>query len=197
MARSLCAVEDCESKVRSNGLCNSHYFRLRRHGSLELPKTKREILVEQGQSHCPKCGLVKSIVEFSKDNATAFGVAIYCKSCNKQAGKLRYRDHKAKFQAYDLNKKFGLTVEQFQNLLDSQGGVCEICKSGFKPNKRPGVDHCHKTGKIRGILCDLCNKGIGHMRDSEEFLTAAAQYIRKSKEWPTDYPPILNAKRCI
>lgn len=183
---SKCSVEDCNGVVRGRGFCNKHYYRMYRHGSLELPKTKREKLVERGQSHCPKCGQIRDISEFNKDKSTAFGVAIYCKHCNKVDSKIRYRDNKDKFQAYGLKRKFGLTVEQFQNLLGAQGNVCAICASTFKPNKRPSVDHCHKTGKVRGILCDPCNQGLGKFRDNESFLIAAAEYIRKSKEQNND-----------
>jgi len=88
----------------------------------------------------------------------------------------------------DLKLRYNSTPQEYETKLASQDYKCALCGKDANNNVRRGkveplyVDHCHKTGKVRGILCDLCNKGIGHMRDNEEFLMAAAQYIRKSRE---------------
>jgi hypothetical protein len=81
--------------------------------------------------------------------------------------------------AYALVKKFGITPEQRDEMLAAQGG-CAICKSKTTGTRRAWhVDHCHSTGKIRGILCHSCNVGIGHFKEDPAILTAAISYLGK------------------
>ncbi len=83
-----------------------------------------------------------------------------------------------------LMKAFGITQDQFDQMLKDQGGGCAICKrpetgkSRTKKIKSLSVDHCHDTGEIRGLLCFDCNVSLGKMGDSPERLEAAARYIR-------------------
>lgn len=81
----------------------------------------------------------------------------------------------------NLRLRFGITVEQYESLLEKQGGVCACC--GEPPDmKSPKtqmlhVDHDHKTGKVRSLLCQGCNLGIGHFAESKEKLTRAIVYL--------------------
>lgn len=82
---------------------------------------------------------------------------------------------------YRLKRKFGLTVEEYDELLVIQGGVCAICK---KPNPKDTfmpVDHDHKTGSVRGILCDTCNQAIGLFYDDTELMKNAIEYLKDEK----------------
>ncbi len=79
---------------------------------------------------------------------------------------------------YSLKKKFGLSKEQYTELLEKQNHVCAIC--GKECTKALAVDHCHTTGKIRGLLCNNCNRGIGHLKDSVENLTNAITYLTRA-----------------
>jgi hypothetical protein len=78
-------------------------------------------------------------------------------------------------------KKYGLTPEDYNLLLERQEGKCKIC--GAQDSHRTGtkynlfVDHCHTTGKVRGLLCHHCNAGLGHFKDSVEFLEHAKEYL--------------------
>lgn len=78
----------------------------------------------------------------------------------------------------NLAKKYGITIEKYHEMLNSQGGVCKICG---KPEERfqgsLAVDHCHSTGKIRGLLCGKCNTMLGQADDSVEILQAAIDYL--------------------
>lgn len=78
-----------------------------------------------------------------------------------------------------LLEKYGLTEETWRNLFESQGKRCAICKSDHSKDKfgRWHTDHCHKTGKVRGILCTNCNRGLGMFEDNREFLRAADEYL--------------------
>jgi hypothetical protein len=74
-----------------------------------------------------------------------------------------------------LKKKYGITDETYAEMLESQGGRCAICARGCR--RRLAVDHCHATGRVRGLLCASCNLGIGKFGDSPELLLAAAIYV--------------------
>lgn len=77
-------------------------------------------------------------------------------------------------------KRFGLTLEQYDAMLVGQGGACAIC--GDKPERRAhAVDHCHTTGKVRGILCSRCNLMLGYARDRVSVLMTAIQYLERQK----------------
>lgn len=76
--------------------------------------------------------------------------------------------------------KYGITPEQYNSMLQAQGGVCAICKLPCKTYERLGVDHCHETKKIRGLLCLECNRGIGALKDDPALLDAAAAYLRST-----------------
>lgn len=79
---------------------------------------------------------------------------------------------------FHLKKKFGITVEQYDEMLIKQNGVCEIC-GGTNGKKNFSVDHNHKTGKVRGLLCDHCNTGIGRLMEDISILQNAILYLRK------------------
>ncbi len=78
-----------------------------------------------------------------------------------------------------LKAKYGITEEIYEKLLSGQGGVCAICQR-HQRYKRLAVDHCHKTGQVRGLLCENCNRGIGRFFDSSLRLRNAADYIDKA-----------------
>lgn len=79
-----------------------------------------------------------------------------------------------------LKKKFGLTLEEYDEMFAVQGGACAICESKRKTSRRLAVDHCHQTGRVRGLLCSRCNTGLGQFGDSLEGLIAAVSYMRKN-----------------
>ena len=84
-----------------------------------------------------------------------------------------------------LKSKYGITPEEYEDRLRVQKRKCLIC--GYKTPRYPEkkqmlhLDHDHKTGKVRGFLCSLCNKGIGCLKDSPELLEKAAEYIRNAR----------------
>lgn len=71
--------------------------------------------------------------------------------------------------------RYGLNPESFKELFESQGGLCALCRV----REVQHIDHCHKTGKVRGLLCHNCNVGLGHFQDSEELLLAAIEYLKR------------------
>lgn len=120
-----------------------------------------------------------------------------CSFCNGPTGKVsttRCRtcknEHVKRDPGYSRNwqlqKKYGISLDDFNTMWEKCNGNCEICGSSMKlPVKRKGqpldvvaVDHDHETGKVRGLLCNACNKAIGLLRDNIEILTKAKEYLK-------------------
>jgi len=81
-------------------------------------------------------------------------------------------------------RRYGVTRQWYEETLASQRGCCAICKA--TEVKRRGhthfhVDHDHTTGEVRGLLCDLCNRGLGYFKDDKNLLTSASEYLEKHK----------------
>lgn len=96
------------------------------------------------------------------------GAMRWCKSCAK---------------ARRMLKKYGITPEDYENMVKKQGGKCLVCRKG--QDKRLVIDHDHVSGQVRGLLCNNCNAGIGFMQDRPDLLVYAAQYLDKSSKSTT------------
>jgi hypothetical protein len=104
---------------------------------------------------------------------------------NKEAEKERNREY------YEANKdrvikrtskrslksRYNLTIEDLLEMLRKQNGVCAICGKPPKEGRNLDVDHCHETKEIRGLLCNNCNRALGHFQDSKENLEKAIEYL--------------------
>ena len=82
-------------------------------------------------------------------------------------------------------KKYGLTEESYNQMWQDQNESCAICLTSEKGTRDWHVDHCHRTGVVRGILCHHCNLMLGNARDSEDILEAGMHYLQK--EWRLKY----------
>lgn len=87
--------------------------------------------------------------------------------------------NRAKAKGYDLKRHFGMTLEDYYAMLDRQGGGCAICGEEDPYFKHMAVDHCHETGKVRGILCCACNRALGGFKDKVEILERAIAYLKR------------------
>ena len=74
-------------------------------------------------------------------------------------------------------KKYGVVEQDIRDLQDKQKGCCAICQNSLE---EPNIDHCHTTGKVRGLLCGSCNKMLGHAKDNTDILACAIQYLEES-----------------
>ena len=81
----------------------------------------------------------------------------------------------------DLIRVYGITIEQHNQMLEQQNGVCAICGGLNKNGKNLGIDHCHRTNKVRGLLCMKCNLTLGAVDDSIELLANAIRYLEKER----------------
>jgi hypothetical protein len=75
-----------------------------------------------------------------------------------------------------LRRRYKISVQTYNNMLQAQGGLCAICRQS-SGNRNLHVDHCHETGKVRGLLCVSCNTGLGKLKDSPTVLRAAIEYL--------------------
>ena len=130
---------------------------------------------------CSGCGEYKPRGAFWTDRANLHGIQGICKACRA----VRYPSRTQPFDAQKrVNlKRYGITLEEYELMHSAQGGVCAICeKPETARNPKGGVkslavDHCHTTGRVRALLCQNCNRGIGHLQESPELLSAASQYL--------------------
>lgn len=134
--------------------------------------------VIDGKKKCPKCLDVFPVEHFGlRSNGNVNSYCPACKNKTRKEWDKANRTYEFNRNA-NLKKNFGLTIEDYQSMLDSQGGVCKIC--GKKTDKPLFVDHCHHTNKIRGLLCTHCNTGIGMFFDNPELLRAAIEYLEEA-----------------
>lgn len=97
----------------------------------------------------------------------------------KLAGKQYYCAVECR-RLYSRLRRYGLSYRQYQDLLEKQGGACALCRGAWKgwaTKEGPHVDHCHTTGRVRGLLCGDCNTAIGRFGDDPVLLRAAAAYL--------------------
>jgi hypothetical protein len=137
-------------------------------------------------SRCTKCRETKSYNAFSFKNVR---VRSQCKKCavltsTESISRRKVRDlegynkAKARQKRSEVHRKLGININDFG---EKQNWECGICKMSIK--EKPYVDHCHTTKKVRGLLCFHCNVGIGHFRDSIEFLEKAIEYLKTYTDW--------------
>jgi|688.fasta_scaffold690137_3 hypothetical protein len=148
---------------------------------------------------CTKCLEIKSEEFFRKDLKKINNKKSNCKNCESKAD-TRYKDNPEKekqrvkswrktqgtnlkntYKKWALKKNYNLTLEEYNLKLQEQNGVCAICKT--PPNKKQlAVDHCHKTGKNRELLCANCNTSLGLLYDDLNIITSLRNYIIKHQE---------------
>lgn len=125
------------------------------------------IAPSEGTKRCPRCTHTKPTTEFYKNSWAKSGLTNQCKLCAK---------------ALQL-KKYGLDEHSFADMLTSQGGVCGMCSTDTPGGKGQWhVDHSHKTGVNRELLCHYCNVGLGSLRDSPTVLAHGLRYLAKHGE---------------
>lgn len=103
--------------------------------------------------------------------------AIYCSPECKRVGLMSSPKARTAMIEANRNRLYGITMAQYRDMLTEQGGVCAICRTNEWPGKGPHVDHDHKTGKVRGILCHKCNLGLGKFNDDVALMREAIKYL--------------------
>jgi hypothetical protein len=121
---------------------------------------------------CPTCKEAKPPDEFYKSKST-----VCCRTCHKKYCQKYYRERSLNRNKWDMrSKKYGVSIEVLAEMDKKQEGRCAICQREYKT---PHLDHCHVTGKVRGLLCSACNKGLGFFGDELDHLQAAVNYLKE------------------
>lgn len=127
---------------------------------------------------CRICETEKYMDEFHKSNVNSDGRDSRCKTCRKSMAAQRYADGPDRER--HLMKTYGITLVEYDELLESQAGGCAICGvSSDKIGRRLAVDHDHSTDEVRGLLCTQCNTMLGQSGDRPEILRLGAQYLER------------------
>lgn len=137
---------------------------------------------------CATCKEEKPLDKFHKKSNAKDGRQSSCKPCNNARVRKWQTDNPEAWEKIwrrnsygseaNLKKRartYGITVEELVKLLDDADGKCEICK--LEPDRWLVVDHCHKVGNVRGILCERCNQALGLFRDDVEIMKRAIEYL--------------------
>lgn len=170
------------------------FFTSLRREVLDVRKSTAKPLDEQGRKHCPGCDTYKAFHLFGTQKNRIYGLSCFCKDCISQKTRAKYTQLGSEyFREKHLIKTYGISLEEYNVLLQKQNGVCAICK---KPETRKAgrnrkdidtvvtgenylhVDHCHKTGKIRGLLCSACNQALGLLEEDASRITSLLDYIK-------------------
>jgi hypothetical protein len=138
---------------------------------------------------CKICKEEKPLVDFGIHKGQPDGYNVYCKMCLRK--KHITPEAKVKARARSLKATYNISVDEYNHLLESQGNVCAICKKINSSRKPLSVDHCHSDStqsrgtkdkqKIRGLLCEHCNHGLGKFFDDTGLLQNAIEYLKKHR----------------
>lgn len=135
---------------------------------------------------CRVCKQTKEIQEygFHKRNKK---YKTQCKECARKESALYRQKNREKYlktqSSTQLKQRYGITLSEYEEKVKNQQNKCAICKTenpSYGHVKRFSVDHCHATGRVRGLLCTRCNKGIGFFKDDINLLSQAIQYLREA-----------------
>lgn len=131
------------------------------------------------QKECVSCKNTYPLSKFYKNKLGKFKTTSKCKVC------YYVYDYKVDKNS-KLKKAYGISLQDYNELLTKQNGKCSICgvdNNGYyrKKLRAFAVDHCHTTNKIRGLLCSDCNTGIGLLKDNIDLLNNAIKYLNKSR----------------
>lgn len=147
--------------------------------------------LSSGTKVCTKCGVTKSVDDFYR-NSRPSGFP-RCKTCTLEYDAARRERPGAREASrrrqlkHHLRKQYGMTMDDYESFLIAQQCVCAICGQAETALGRGGevkplaVDHDHKTGAIRGLLCHRCNSVLGNAQDDADRLEAAARYLRRAE----------------
>ncbi len=147
-----------------------------------------------GEKRCCTCKIIKPIIDFHKNKTTKDGFNSRCRACkrvewekekNSPVYKIRVANNLKKWRALNPEKrkaqekrgnrkkiKYGLTIQEREKMIDN-AGVCAICGGVHLLC----IDHSHATGRVRGVLCRMCNSALGLFKDSERNLQEAIKYL--------------------
>lgn len=179
-----CKVNTCSNRVFNGGhMCSTHRYRFQVHGSYDLPGhigepsiLEVEVAPDWAFGKCQKHGYLREDEMYKSQSKNGDYKTKGCRRCVLDR---------------NIKKHYGLKggLDEYEKLAAAQDNKCEICKEekisvspDRKTKRQLSIDHCHDSGKFRGILCKHCNSGLGYFKDSIETLEAAIAYLKKHQE---------------
>jgi hypothetical protein len=175
-----CKFDWCQRPSASKGYCRTCYGRLwarqkiasdpdaleRKRASNRLWAANRPLRkVTISEKKCGTCQKVKLANQFYRQRQGGDGLQSKCIECSKE--------HQASLGLWRRCRNVGITVKLYQELWERQNGMCRICLR----RKATDLDHCHATGRFRGLLCAACNRILGTVQDNAELLRKLADYL--------------------
>lgn len=142
----------------------------------------KELIQNLKEKKCTNCNDMKELNKFYFRTNKKTKTKYYQSSCKSCQNFYDYKLDKNK----KLKKAYGITLQEYNELLSKQNNRCAICNVNnngkYRKKERAfAVDHCHSTNKIRGLLCSDCNVGIGLLKDNVNFLESAIKYLNKNR----------------
>jgi hypothetical protein len=141
--------------------------------------------VQGSTKRCSRCAQDLPVEAFRWVEGPARGLLrSMCRDCDRDYAREYAEAHKDERRAYYYERKFGVTIAEYEAMLAAQGGRCAVCRNPEKRGRRGGgtkllaVDHDHETGQVRGLVCHDCNTGLGMFLEDPELLERAAEYLR-------------------
>lgn len=196
--------------------CKKHYNRWRRTGDPQgRPAPAQHVTADDGTvtKECRTCKTQRPIDAYGPDRRLFDGLSRECRDCRnirlrewsraKVDQDPAFREKRSQYwqkfrqergdewarkrnREHKLQMHYGITVEQYDEMLARQGGRCAICRrtsaeaADVRKEYGLAVDHCHDTGRVRGLLCSSCNFGLGNFQDSADLLHEAVEYLKRS-----------------
>ena len=132
---------------------------------------------------CNICGEGKPLTEYYKVNKNRNHYHGKCKKCYIKKEQERYDPDKNRNN--QLKRLYGISLNEYNQILEEQGGLCKICGTDNPKGRKTGrgnvtslyVDHCHNTGKVRGLLCNTCNRAMGYIGEDTNTLKSMIEYL--------------------
>jgi hypothetical protein len=126
---------------------------------------------------CADCGKDKQLAEFPRGTNPLPARPSRCKACKNARSRQRIKASWGNTRHYHLVQKYGMTAAEVEILKSSQGGLCAVCRC----QPAVHVDHDHKTGQVRGVVCESCNGFLGAFGDDPALIEAAIAYLEKPR----------------
>ena len=150
-------------------------------------------MAEETYKRCHTCKTDKPVSEFTlRQTGKRAGQPVsQCKVCLVDKQKTRKQRDPSIYRRVEwpskLKSVYGITVDDYYRMLEAQNKGCAICGTKIPSARKRKyatvemffIDHCHTTGKVRGLLCSTCNRGLGYFKDSPELLSNAIHYLKE------------------
>ena len=160
-----------------------------------MKRTNKQIQedIKRGAKVCGKCGKDKELGDYYPHNTTLDGKKSTCSQCENEIRAVWIKNNPDKcrivYRRRHLKQRYNISLGQYEEMLAAQGGKCAIC-GGVNTGKRStfnlAVDHDHKTGEVRALLCNHCNRGLGFLKDDTTILERALEYLKEFNKGDKD-----------